>query len=57
MFEEFVSPPEAGSVDAGDEEVVDLFWSEACAVCQCRFGLKAFFGDVACFFDWYVGEQ
>lgn len=56
MFVEFVSPPESKSGEAGDKEVVDLFWSESCAVCQCRLGLKALFGDVACFFSWYVGE-
>ena len=36
---------------------MDLFWSEACAVCDGRISLETFLGDEACFFGWYVGEQ
>ena len=36
---------------------MDLFGSEACAVCDGRVSLETFLGDEACFFGWYVGEE
>ena len=36
---------------------MDLFGSDACAVCDGRVSLETLLGNEACFFGWYVGEQ
>ena len=52
-----VAPLEGVGVEAGEEEVVDLVWSESCPVGEVWVGVESLFDDVTGLVDGDAGEE